>query len=357
MLLCYLSAMAWTAGVPTSPGACLLPHIGGGPDIIEHDDIFLAPLKLGKEQHSALLQAPLQKATPSHHPLASSVRSAQTRHRRTSAPALRLTGSEEEVAGPPPAQSIRMEKKAALIAAAAACNRGFGATRSDRERIAGLFDALEKLSPVACPSAGLENGEAATVAPLAGCWRLIYTTANDVLSLDASPVAGVGAVYQLIEPPLAVTNIIDVYPRPAALLPVGTLTSALRLRVMTRSIARSATRVGLTFFAARAEPRALLGFDVSSLLPAFGGPIPRLPGGIGTDPDAETSPSFFDVVYVATCLTQWPYFTDRVHALGVLQVRRRRDAPHPSELAGRSFRGGAGRCCRARLEPAMRPLC
>ena len=48
----------------------------------------------------------------------------------------------------------------------------------------------------------------------------------------------------------------------------------------------------------RAEPRALLGVDVSKLLPAVGGPLPRLPGAIGTDPDIDRSPSFFDVAYV-----------------------------------------------------------
>jgi hypothetical protein len=204
--------------------------------------------------------------------------------------------SDTVVAGPPPAQTRRAELKSELLLAAAACNRGFGATRADRERIASLFSDLKQLSPTPIATAGIEGGdEAGGTCPLSGCWRLIYTTASDVLSLDASPAAGVGAVYQLIEPPHAVTNIIDLYPRIATLLPVGTLTSALRLRVMTRAAARSASRVGLTFFAARAEPRALFGVDVSSLLPPVGGPLPRLPGAIGTDPATSTSPSFFDV--------------------------------------------------------------
>ena len=64
-----------------------------------------------------------------------------------------------------------------------------------------------------------------------------------------------------------------------------------------RLAAHSDTRVGLTFYAVEAEPRALLGIDVS-VLPALGGPLPQLPGSIGTDPATSTSPSFFDVLYV-----------------------------------------------------------
>lgn len=212
------------------------------------------------------------------------------------------------VAGPPPAQGQRTALKTELFTAAASCQRGFGATRADRERIEEIFQKLEVVSPTPVATAGIDGAEAlagapAVAAPLAGCWRLIYTTASDVLSLDASPLAGVGAVYQLIEPDLkteiggsSVTNIIDLYPRPQTLLPAGMLTSALRLRVMTSAVARSDARVGLTFYAAKAEPRALLGLDVS-MLPGLGGPLPRLPGEVGTRPDTSTSPSFFDVTY------------------------------------------------------------
>ena len=215
---------------------------------------------------------------------------------------------EPMVAGPPPAQQARTALKTELLGAAAACQRGFGATRADRERIESIFQKLEAVRPTLIATSGIEGGDAfagENAPPLAGCWRLIYTTASDVLSLDASPVAGVGAVYQLIEPPsqtelggTPVTNIIDLYPRAQTLLPAGVMSSALRLRVMTSAVARSADRVGLTFYAAKAEPRALLGVDVSSLLPAIGGPIPRLPGEVGTRPDTSPSPSFFDVSYV-----------------------------------------------------------
>ena len=201
------------------------------------------------------------------------------------------------MAGPPPAQARRAELKAELLLAAAACNRGFGATKADRARVAKLFDALEGLSPTPDATAGITGGTPGSSAPLVGCWRLVYTTANDVLSLDASPVAGVGPVYQLIERPNDVTNIIDLYPRFETLLPIGSFTSATRLRVMTRAAARSASRVGLTFYEARAEQRALLGQDVG-FLPTLGGPLPQLPGAIGTDPATTTSPSFFDVVYL-----------------------------------------------------------
>lgn len=285
-----IAILSLSTGFGLSPGSCLLPHIGGGPDIAETDLLVSPPQK---HANAALLQAPVRKEK------APVRKEKERRPPRRSRPAQCTAADDSELfLGPPVAQATREQLKAELIAAAAACNRGFGATRADRERIDTLFRALEPLSPTAVATAGFEGGADDGGAPLAGLWRLIYTTANDVLSLDVSPIAGVGAVYQLFEPPSDVTNIIDLYPRLETLLPVGTLRSATRLRVMTSARARSETRVGLTFYAAKAEQRALLGVDVSKVFPALGGPIPRLPGSVGTDPATDTSPSYFDVCYV-----------------------------------------------------------
>ena len=48
---------------------------------------------------------------------------------------------------------------------------------------------------------------------LMGTWRLIWTTAPDVVSLQASPVLTVGAIHQVYGGDRVVTNVIDFVPR------------------------------------------------------------------------------------------------------------------------------------------------
>ena len=97
----------------------------------------------------------------------------------------------------------------------------------------------------------------------------------------------------VVEPPKR-----SVGPVAASVLPPGMLRTSTRLRVLTRARARSATRVGLTFEQVEIEPRALLGFDLSQLLPALSLPLPRLPGSNRAGADSDTSPAFFDVLYL-----------------------------------------------------------
>ena len=92
------------------------------------------------------------------------------------------------------------------------------------------------------------------------------------------------------------TNVIELYPRAANLLPPGTLTSTLRLKVNTRARARGPRRLGLTFESLSLEAVELLGVDMSNLLPMLNLPLPRIPGSGGADSD--TSPAYFDVVYL-----------------------------------------------------------
>ena len=89
---------------------------------------------------------------------------------------------------------------------------------------------------------------------------------------------------------------VELFPRPAFLLPPGTLSTVARLRVGTRARARSSTRVGLSFVSVGLEPVSLLGADVSSWLPRLSAPLPTLPGADGADSDASSS--FFDVAYL-----------------------------------------------------------
>ena len=171
----------------------------------------------------------------------------------------------------------REELKGQLLRVCAACNRGFGASAFDRASIDSILERLTRLSPTADPTAGMvgsaanawvgrgfeqrdvPNPEDPAVRPLNGNWRLVYTNATDVLSLDANPLAGVGPISQEISLPAKVVNVIELYPRLASLLPPGALRTATRLRVSTRARARSATRVGLTFESVGVESQALLG--------------------------------------------------------------------------------------------------
>lgn len=215
------------------------------------------------------------------------------------------------------ARGEREGLKLQLLRVCAACNRGFGASMADRTNVDVLLAQLNQLNPTLDSTVGVTGSDAAAPAwrgrglensaesdgtiasgPLEGVWRLVYTNASDVLSLDVNPIAGVGPISQEISLPGSVTNVIDFYPRAASLLPPGLLRSSTRLRVMTRATARSMTRVGLTFERVAVEPRALLGADISSLLPALSIPLPRLPGSDRAGADSASSPAFFDVTYL-----------------------------------------------------------
>lgn len=205
--------------------------------------------------------------------------------------------------------------KLSLLRVCAACNRGFGASALDRASVDSLLARLCGTCPCEEPTAGLRGSDAAerwvgrglenadwsdgTVAngPLDGVWRLIYTNATDVLSLDVNPVAGVGPISQEIRLPDSVVNVIELYPRALSLLPAGRLQTSTRLRVGTRARALSTTRVGLTFETVGVEARELLGFDLSKLFPQLTLPLPRAPGSDGAGEDSS-SPAYFDVRYL-----------------------------------------------------------
>ena len=211
---------------------------------------------------------------------------------------------------------VRDELKLQLLRACAACNRGFGASEMDRAFVDSLLESLSRTNPCEDATAGVEGSESAerwvgrglenadyldpTVAngPLEGTWRLIYTNASDVLSLDSSPIAGVGPISQEITLPASVVNVIELYPRALSLLPVGALRTSTRLRVGTRARARSPTRIGLTFETIGIEARDLLGVDVTKLLPMLSIPLPRPLGDNSAGADSDDSPAYFEVRYL-----------------------------------------------------------
>ena len=206
--------------------------------------------------------------------------------------------------------------KAQLFRVCAMCNRGFGASERDRASVSSILEQLCQTSPCSEPVAGVTGSEASkrwkgrgfeldyndpTIAngPLEGVWRLIYTNATDVLSLDSNPFfAGVGEVSQEISLPNRIVNVIDLYPRVSALLPPGMLRTTTRIRVSTRARAWSATRIGLTFEQVGVEALALLGFDLTKLVPQLSIPLLRLPGSNRAGADSDASPAYFEVGYL-----------------------------------------------------------
>ena len=199
--------------------------------------------------------------------------------------------------------------KSKLFAACAAADRGFAASPADRAEIEALLDELSPLSPIEEPTRGIADG--AADAPLRKCWRLVYTSASDVSTLAANPLASLGGIYQDARELPVVVNVIDSFPRLLANLPpeaASKLATTTRLRVQTRARPRSATRVGLTFERVGAEQLAILGQEVPDWLPRPAVDLPQLgldvqrrifSVGDEEDPrDAASNPAFFDVMYL-----------------------------------------------------------
>ena len=213
----------------------------------------------------------------------------------------------EEPAAEPAKDVAALKSK--LFAACAAADRGFAASPADRAEIEALLDELSPLSPIEEPTRGIADG--AADAPLRKCWRLVYTSASDVSTLAANPLASLGGIYQDARELPVVVNVIDSFPRLLANLPpeaASKLATTTRLRVQTRARPRSATRVGLSFERVGAEQLAILGQEVPDWLPRPAVDLPQLGldvqrrifnVGDEEDPrDAASNPAFFDVMYL-----------------------------------------------------------
>lgn len=79
-----------------------------------------------------------------------------------------------------------------LRAAIASKNRGISATSTDRQAIASLIARVEDLNPTPDPLLAPEL--------LAGDWRLLYTTSQELLGIDKVPLAQLGNIYQCVRP-------------------------------------------------------------------------------------------------------------------------------------------------------------
>lgn len=187
----------------------------------------------------------------------------------------------------------RNKLKRELLQLGASFDRGFGASPRARTKVEQVLLELENLNPEDNAARGISGGSMDLASPLQGNWRMVWTTAPDVLSLAVNPVVTVGAIYQLFEPPI-VTNVIDLLPRIQNLLPPSLVpNSLLRANVKTRASARDGypMRIGLDFEAVSLEPVELLGQVVRGVLPPLGFDLPKLF-------DLPDDVGYFDVSYL-----------------------------------------------------------
>ena len=185
-----------------------------------------------------------------------------------------------------------------LLQLGASYDRGYGATQRANTRADSLIEQLEALNPQDEASRGVEGNSNSDdnneVSPLAGSWRMVWTTAADVLTLSANPLVTVGAIYQVFDLPM-VTNIIDLLPPFQTLVGSNALGSVLRAKVTTRAYRPSnknvatanPNRIGLEFETVALQPMEFWGTSVEGLLPPLAVDLPKSP-----------FEGFFDVTFV-----------------------------------------------------------
>lgn len=183
---------------------------------------------------------------------------------------LRLTMCSSRVVLTTAQQERVSDLKLQIFAKSAACDRGFAATPSERRTVLRLVDQLKELSPERFPTRNFapHNYYPSQPTPLAGTWRLVFTTAYDVLQLSSLPLTIVQGIYQQIQPDGDVANVIDFAPRFQTLFPqqlTGNGTT-IRAKVSILGRARGERRVGLTFNAVELKPLVLFSSSAAAAL-------------------------------------------------------------------------------------------
>ena len=166
----------------------------------------------------------------------------------------------------------RTDLKKQLYKLSASYDRGFGATPTARDEAEDIISQLAAVNPTHNPARGVDgDGTVGEEVPLKGIWRMIWTSAYDVVSLGASPISQQSAIYQDISNPPVAINIIDFIPRSQSILPSSlSPPSLLRAEVATRASSRNVStndRVGLIFEGLKLQPIELLGQKVDNLPP------------------------------------------------------------------------------------------
>ncbi len=211
-------------------------------------------------------------------------------------------------------ESNAEDLKRKLYQLAASYDRGFAATPRARSEANEIIEQLAAVNPTENAARGIDGDDFSDDVPLRATWRMIWTTAFDVVSLGASPIAAPSAIYQQITDPPIATNIIDFIPRAQPFFPSSSVPSSLlRAEVTTRASSRkgSANRVGLVFEGVKLQPIEFLGQKVDNLPPLsvdltwqqdlidqIASFVPGLENFSSEGKDDVDAPGYFDVEYV-----------------------------------------------------------
>ena len=190
----------------------------------------------------------------------------------------------------------RAQLKTQLLQRVSRLDRGYGSTEADRQSVDSIVQKLRQVNPSKDSATdnlfpNASDGEC----KIEGVWSMAYTTAFDVLTLNANPLTIVQQIRQVISRDGRSVNVIDLVPRVQSLLPYSVVGkgSTIRLKVFTSAFARGASRVGLTF--KRLESQLLSLFSVDINLRLLGIDFPQVASGFGGGADG---PGFFDVWYL-----------------------------------------------------------
>ena len=218
---------------------------------------------------------------------------------------------------PPAVESnddISSQLKSKLYQLAASYDRGFAATPKARTEANKIIEQLAAVNPTENAARGIDGNDFSDDVPLKAIWRMVWTSAFDVVSLGASPIAAPSAIYQVITDPPIATNIIDFIPRAQSFFPSSSVPSSLlRAEVTTRASSRrgAADRVGLAFEGVKLQPIELLGQKVDNLPPLsvdltwqqglidqVASFVPGLENLSSEGKDDADAPGYFDIEYV-----------------------------------------------------------
>jgi len=214
----------------------------------------------------------------------------------------------------PAVESNAEDLKRKLYQLAASYDRGFASTPKARLEANEIIEQLAAVNPTENAARGIDGGDFSDDVPLRATWRMIWTSAFDVVSLGASPIAAPSAIYQQITDPPIATNIIDFIPRAQTFFPSSSVPSSLlRAEVTTRASSRkgSANRVGLVFEGVKLQPIEFLGQKVDNLPPLsvdltwqqdlidqIASFVPGLENFSSEGKDDVDAPGYFDVEYL-----------------------------------------------------------
>ena len=151
------------------------------------------------------------------------------------------TTSSEQPTVTTPDVAARLKQE--LLTLGVSTNRGFKATRSEREQAIKIIDELARYNPTSEPAWPYYDdtqkaASTSTTNPsVAGKWTLVYTDAPDITSLDSTPTAKLGRIGQECIPPY-VKNVIE-WKRPdwASSLPFSGDDNSRVLQVSTKGTA------------------------------------------------------------------------------------------------------------------------